>query len=42
MPLPNDPRVRDLTVRPHFLTDYEHLVRETCDERSPDGDDDTE
>jgi len=38
--LPNDPRVRDITVRPHCLTDYEQLTRETCDER-PD-DDDTE
>jgi transposase len=38
--LPNDPRVRDLIVRPHRLTDYEQLTRETCDER-PD-DDDTE
>ena len=38
--LPNDPRVRDITVRPHCLTDYEQLTRETCDE-CPD-DDDTE
>jgi hypothetical protein len=38
--LPNDPRVRDITVRPHCLTDYEQLTRETCDEH-PD-DDDTE
>jgi len=26
--LPNDPRVRDLTVRPHPLTDYQQLVPE--------------
>jgi transposase len=38
--LPNDPRVRDITVRPHCLTDYEQLTRETCGEH-PD-DDDTE
>jgi len=38
--LPNDPRVRDITVRPHCLTDYEQLTKETCDE-CPD-DDDTE
>ena len=38
--LPNDPRVRDITVRPHCLTDYEQLTRETRDE-CPD-DDDTE
>jgi len=38
--LPNDPRVRDITVRPHCLTDYEQLTRETCDE-CPD-DDNTE
>jgi transposase len=38
--LPNDPRVRDITVRPHCLTDYEQLTRETCNEH-PD-DDDTE
>jgi transposase len=36
--LPNDVRVRDITVRPHCLSDYE-LTRETCDERSPDTDD---
>ena len=29
--LPNDPRVRDITVRPHCLTDYEQLTKETCD-----------
>jgi hypothetical protein len=32
--LPNDPRVRSLTVRPHKLTDYEPLAQESCDERS--------
>jgi hypothetical protein len=32
--LPDDPRVRALTVRPHNLADYEALSRETCDERS--------
>jgi transposase len=35
--LPNDPRVRDITVRPHRLTDYEQLTKETCDE-CPDDD----
>jgi transposase len=30
--LPLDPRVRTLTVRPHSLTDYEHLTQENCDE----------
>jgi transposase len=35
--LPNDPRVRALTVRPHPLTNYERLAREgTTDERSDD------
>lgn len=35
--LPDDPRVRALTVRPHNLTDYEHLAREgSSDERSDD------
>ena len=35
--LPDDPRVRALTVRPHKLTDYEQLAREgTTDERSVD------
>ncbi|MGB6605436.1 MAG: IS21 family transposase [Steroidobacteraceae bacterium] len=34
--LPNDPRVRALTVRPHPLTDYEQLARERNDERSDD------
>jgi len=45
--LPNDPRVRDLTVRPHPLTDYERLVPEDPDghpDEQPgtgdDGDDD--
>jgi transposase len=33
--LPNDPRVRSLTVRTHRLTDYEQLTREDCDERTP-------
>jgi transposase len=39
--LPNDPRVRGLTVRPHCLVDYEQLTREGADERSiepPDAD----
>ncbi|MGH8239730.1 MAG: Mu transposase domain-containing protein [Steroidobacteraceae bacterium] len=39
--LPNDPRVRALTVRPHCLTDYEQLAREDTDERAtepPDAD----
>jgi transposase len=31
--LPNDPRVRALTVRAHRLADYEQLSRETTDER---------
>ena len=30
--LPEDPRVRSLTVRAHSLKDYEHLARENCDE----------
>lgn len=35
--LPDDPRVRALTVRPHNLTDYEQLAREgSSDERSDD------
>lgn len=33
--LPADPRVRDLTVRPHSLRDYEQLAR-TSDEHEPD------
>ena len=36
--LPNDPRVRALTVRPHKLTDYEQLARKDNDERSHDPD----
>jgi hypothetical protein len=32
--LPNDPRVRALTVRPHPLTDYEQLAQEGPHERS--------
>jgi hypothetical protein len=32
--LPNDPRVRSLTVRPHKLSDYEQLAREGSHERS--------
>jgi transposase len=34
--LPDDPRVRTLSVRPHKLTDYEQLTRENTDERSDD------
>jgi transposase len=35
--LPNDPRVRALSVRPHKLTDYERLAQEaSTDERSDD------
>jgi transposase len=30
--LPNDPRVRSLTVRPHPLSDYEQLLRENLHE----------
>jgi transposase len=32
--LPDDPRVRDLAVRPHDLAEYEKLVQESSDERS--------
>ena len=32
--LPDDPRVRSLTVRPHNLADYEKLTRENPDERT--------
>ncbi|MGA7539079.1 MAG: hypothetical protein WBW93_09945 [Steroidobacteraceae bacterium] len=32
--LPDDPRVRDLTVRPHDLAEYEKLAQESSDERS--------
>lgn len=32
--LPDDPRVRELIVRPHNLADYESLATETPDERS--------
>lgn len=32
--LPDDPRVRELAVRPHNLAEYEKLAQETCDERS--------
>lgn len=32
--LPDDPRVRALTVRPHNLADYEKLTRENPDERT--------
>ncbi|MCC7462926.1 MAG: IS21 family transposase [Gammaproteobacteria bacterium] len=39
--LPEDPRVRGLSVRPHNLTDYEQLTREgRGDERSDDDADD--
>jgi transposase len=34
--LPDDPRVRALTVRPHNLANYEILTRETPDERADD------
>ena len=33
--LPDDPRVRDLTVRPHDLADYEQLTRKDSRERIP-------
>jgi transposase len=36
--LPNDPRVRALTVRTHCLTDYEPLSWEDADERSTEPD----
>ena len=39
--LPDDPRVRALSVRSHPLSDYEQLTREKPDEHSDD-DDDTE
>lgn len=32
--LPDDPRVRELAVRPHNLAEYEKLAQETSDERS--------
>ncbi len=32
--LPNDPRVRSLTVRPHCLADYEQLHKEEADEHA--------
>jgi len=33
--LPDDPRVRDLSVRPHNLADYEQLTRQESHERIP-------
>jgi hypothetical protein len=33
--LPDDPRVRALSVRPHNLADYEQLTRKDSDERLP-------
>jgi transposase len=33
--LPDDPRVRDLTVRPHNLANYEQLTRKDSHERIP-------
>ncbi len=33
--LPNDPRVRDLSVRPHNLADYEQLTPKEPHERIP-------
>ncbi|HEY7996937.1 MAG TPA: IS21 family transposase [Steroidobacteraceae bacterium] len=36
--LPDDPRVRALTVRAHPLTDYEQLTREVRDEQRDDND----
>ena len=36
--LPDDPRVRALTVRPHPLTDYQQLAQETLHERSDESD----
>jgi len=36
--LPDDPRIRALTVRAHPLTDYEQLTREEPDEHSDDED----
>ena len=33
--LPDDPRVRALSVRPHNLTDYEQLTRKDSHERIP-------
>jgi hypothetical protein len=34
--LPDDPRVRALSVRPHDLADYEKLARETPHEHPDD------
>jgi hypothetical protein len=36
--LPDDPRVRALTVRPHPLTDYQQLAPEALHERSDESD----
>jgi len=33
--LPDDPRVRDLRVTPHALTDYDALAKETDDDPDP-------
>jgi hypothetical protein len=33
--LPDDPRVRDLAVRPHRLEDYEQIHKETDDDHDP-------
>jgi len=38
--LPDDPRVRALTVRPHPLTDYQQLAQEAPHERSDESDTD--
>ncbi|HXM69974.1 MAG TPA: IS21 family transposase [Thermoanaerobaculia bacterium] len=36
LPLPHDPRVRDLVVRPHDLASYDALAKEDDDENSSD------
>ena len=40
--LPEDPRVRDLVIRPHRLDDYEDLHKEPTDDQDPSDPNDTE
>jgi len=42
IPLPDDPRLRDLDVRPHALAGYDAIAEESADDLTEEGDDDAD
>ncbi len=42
LPLPDDPRIRDLHIQPHSLSQYDHIQPQTIDNAAPEAPEDKE